>query len=329
MRRSFFEGSSEMNEILSNWSLGEVHSVVGINTGLVNETFIVSAAVGKFVLQRLGGVFNSPQVVVDQAVIVQYLKLDYMPVPQIILTNQGLPYYQATEGIYKLSQYIDHQPNPRARMGEIMVSNGFTVLAELHIALSKLPYVPKFSIPNFHNTPYYLEELSLRMSNPQNSRRSQAVSEVYDYLAKTLPQYSLSDYKDRQIIHGDPKLENFLIKGSWVEGVIDLDTFMVASVIVDIGDALRSWMKQSDGTFNHHMAMYAISRYRNVNKMMPYTDTDILRATKLMSLELATRYLIDYFDESYFSWDRARFASSSEHNLQRCKAMIKYADSIC
>ena len=109
--------------------------------------------------------------------------------------------------------------------------------------------------------------------------------------------------------------------------MIDLDTFMVAPVLIDLGDAFRSWMQSPDGTFDQSHYHEVVRAYRSVNKL-PYSNGEILGATKLISLELATRFLTDYFEESYFKWDNEKYASATEHNLFRCRYFIRYAESI-
>jgi hypothetical protein len=48
----------------------------------------------------------------------------------------------------------------------------------------------------------------------------------------------------------------------------------------------------------------------------------IPQATWLVILGLATRFLNDYIDDSYFGWDKSRYVSRKEHNLARALGQI-------
>ena len=46
------------------------------------------------------------------------------------------------------------------------------------------------------------------------------------------------------------------------------------------------------------------------------------------ALRLAARFCADSYLESYFGWDRKRFASAAEHNLARARSQLSLARSI-
>lgn len=316
------------NKIKSSWSVGELVEVRPLSGGLVNDTYLVDTALGSFVYQILGASFDSSQVIVDQVVISQVLNLSGVKTPQIVLTNEGLPYAKIGSRFSKLSNYIPNTPNPRRMMGETMVRSLSATLARLHLVMSKVDYTPKYSLPHFHDASYILRRLLHVVVANQGNGKFDRVSDEFRYLIKNLPLHFLCEPHEKQLIHGDPKLDNFLFgSDEGVIAVIDLDTFMIGSVLLDIGDAFRSWLQSSDGTFNRDLAKIAIREYRAVNPV-PYTDNQFLSATRLLSLELATRFLTDYFEESYFKWDSSKFESLSVQNLERARRMIKFAESV-
>jgi hypothetical protein len=48
----------------------------------------------------------------------------------------------------------------------------------------------------------------------------------------------------------------------------------------------------------------------------------IPKAIGLITLELSSRFLSDYFEDSYFGWDEKRYKSRRAHNLARCRGQL-------
>ena len=47
-----------------------------------------------------------------------------------------------------------------------------------------------------------------------------------------------------------------------------------------------------------------------------------------IALELAARFCTDSLRESYFGWDRTRFASASAHNQARTRGQLQVAEGV-
>jgi hypothetical protein len=68
----------------------------------------------------------------------------------------------------------------------------------------------------------------------------------------------------------------------------------------------------------------AMRGYRTAYEI-PYSDSEVKRAMGLITLELAARYLIDYFEESYFAYNAKKYASRALQNLTRTRRYLDYA----
>lgn len=55
-----------------------------------------------------------------------------------------------------------------------------------------------------------------------------------------------------------------------------------------------------------------------------YSIPCIKSAMGLITLELAARYLTDYFEESYFSLKKDKYSSLAKQNLARCRRYVDY-----
>lgn len=317
-------------QALTIWPIAAIWNVRQLSTGLVNNTYIIDAAQGDLVLQQLGDVFgNDPQVIVDQAIIAQQLNALGIPAIGPMLTRDGNFSARIDGKVSKLSCFVKNDGSMKGKASARVLCNAAKMLGRMHAALQRIGYVPKFRVPNFHDQAHYLSQLHAASGKSASEKQDRARTMI-EMLAKEMPNYtdSLGTHLSIQLIHGDPKIDNFLFRDEEVRGIIDLDTFMVGSVFLDIGDAFRSWMKQADGTFDHRSFPRVFDAYADANPFSELTDKQVLRATKLLSLELATRFLADYFEEKYFGWERSKYVSAAEHNFARAQDMIAYAATI-
>ena len=136
------------------------------------------------------------------------------------------------------------------------------------------------------------------------------------------------------VIHGDPKLENFLFgdQGS-AEAIIDLDTLRHGALIWELADGLRSWaaVRKDDDEIRLKYDILKAAGKSYHKHGLALTDEEwahLPAAISTMALNLARRYLRDYFEESYFAWDRARYPSLARQNLKRGAAMVSLARQV-
>lgn len=125
-----------------------------------------------------------------------------------------------------------------------------------------------------------------------------------------------------QLIHGDPRLENFLFcdRGNPF-CIIDFDTFMAGSIFTDLGDLLRS-ASIGGGETNLNFSLDTIKKimkgYNSIaNFDKYYFSQNSLNAFKQMTLELCARFLIDILEDKYFLWDKEKYKSRKDHNMAR------------
>jgi Ser/Thr protein kinase RdoA (MazF antagonist) len=135
----------------------------------------------------------------------------------------------------------------------------------------------------------------------------------------------------QQVIHGDPKLDNMLFRNGIPFTLIDFDTLMEDSPWVDVGDLLRSvigkrltagdridtdLLEQFSTTYhnNAHLAESADLSYRHA-----------MQATARIATELAMRYLLDIYEEDYFSWDNKSFESRRDNHIPRIELQLNVA----
>ena len=297
-----------LDKIAREYSLGQIINHQILDGGIVNQTHLIETSKGKFVIQKLNKAF-------DERVIQDYLQLQAIflnseiSIPTLNFTINGSPFIKDDDYIYRVFSYIE---NERITINPETAFEASRKLSLFHKILEDSPFKPKYFIPDFHNTKKIIEKLKqLPKTAEVIAHRSQIVENI--------EKHYLQENRKKSVIHGDPKFNNFLFRDGKVIAVIDLDTIMTESRLVDLGDLTRSWCKGIDSAFENEIFNAIVDGY-----CCSFNPSEILNAGCLITLELSARYLIDSVEQSYFEWDSKRFSSSREYNTEKCRNLLKY-----
>ena len=148
----------------------------------------------------------------------------------------------------------------------------------------------------------------------------------------SIPIDAIGNVKQRRIIHGDPKVSNFLLnKDANVEfyaitGVIDLDTMARSSISYDVGDAIRSWCnpRKEDECpeFNSEYARETLGEYEEAMRFLVREERETLASSPAyIALELSMRFARDALCEDYFGFSPE--IGHAEHSSRRARAMLE------
>ncbi|MBF0529040.1 MAG: phosphotransferase [Deltaproteobacteria bacterium] len=318
----------------NNYDLGAWFRLEHLPLGRVNQTFKVTAGTGDFVLQRLHPVFGpGPAVVQNVDSVAKSLAKAGYTSSQVVPAMSGQPWVEA-EGIWRLMTWLP---------GRTITERGMTIgmeaaqtLALFHQALVRYP-------PDLHVLPpagYNRVVRSSALDWEDIIDRFEAdpkMPQVIDALnlGQTLADQSLScRASTRAVVHGDPKLENIIFsEADQAVGLIDLDTVREGHLVWDLADGLRSWAAEHGDNgriiWNKDIYQAAVDSYRRHGPGLTLEELNALPwFVRAITLNLARRYLEDYFLEAYFTWDQARYSSLAEQNRQRGLALIDLAGTM-
>lgn len=304
-------------------------------SGNVNETYLVTLVSGEQrVLQRL-----NPDVFPDPMLVIHNMRL---VTDHLRETASGTPYRPVTlfSGISG-DAYLDDAGGAWRMMS--MVPGGHTCqsittpgqayelgcgLGRFHSFLRTMdPAVLADTLPGFHDTPRYLAHYDQVLAASGKSGR-QENKFCYRFIDQRRAGVGHLE-QDRHlvshgIIHGDPKVANFLFDETLqqVISLIDLDTVKPGILLHDLGDALRSCCNSSGElpsapdrvSFDSILfAAWLKGYFAAAGKMLTEEDrVRIVDAAALIGFELGLRFYTDYLEgDRYF---RVRFA---QQNLQR------------
>jgi Ser/Thr protein kinase RdoA (MazF antagonist) len=310
-------------EAFIKFGLGTIAELKKLRGGIINLSYKVESSRGSFVLQNLNPTWDE-RVIQDYQNVQSFLRTRGISVPVLLPTKSGAYSYQNENGIWRIFEYIENdgktKPTP-----EIAFEAG-TLLGKFHQIMSKTTFKPKFKLEGFHQTQKIIGELERVFADKRYSQMHTQLEDEYETIIRDTPTYYLES-KNKVVIHGDPKLDNFLFKNQKAIAILDLDTIMLSDELIDLGDAMRSWCRTDSREFSKDMFNAGMEGYSSQSEKK-FSDEQVLDATKLITLELSARFLIDFFKQEYFSWDEQNFKSRAEHNLARCRNCLSYYRSM-
>ena len=196
------------------------------------------------------------------------------------------------------------------------------------------------TIPNFHNTTRRFYAFVQSVADDRAGRVSELEDEIEFFferrrmmgqIVKKLSDGSLPV----RVTHNDTKVNNVMIDDRTGEAicVIDLDTVMPGSSLYDYGDAIRfgaSTAAEDEPDADRvslDMEMFELFTrgfFQETKGFLTRAELTLMPlGAKVMTCELAMRFLTDYIDgDLYFK------VNSPEHNLVRARAQMKLLTDI-
>ena len=305
-------------------------------SGLINRTWYVRTARGEAcVLQRVNAIFPA-EIHFDIAAVTEHLAAKGLCTPRLVPSPAGRLWIRHGGAVWRVLTLIDGTTRD-AVDSPAQAREAGRALAEFHRAVADLEYTFKNARLGVHDTTRHLEALRTALAEHAAHRdieRVRPLAERVLDLARQLP--SLPQTPDR-IVHGDPKISNIVFAhgGERALCLIDLDTLARMPIMLELGDALRSWC--NPGTeddkragFSVPLATAAIEGYAAAARgfLEPAEWRAIPAGAATIAVELAARFCADSLRESYFGWDPARYASASAHNQARTRGQLQVAERI-
>lgn len=346
---------SELIRILEQFQLGgKILKVEPFGSGYINETYR-STIQGQscqyiYIHQKINRhVFPHPEFVMENmARVTRHIqqKFAYQSVErrhatlEIIPTCDGKLYYQDGQGEYwRTTACI---PNVIAYDTIQNPAHAFEVgrtLGEFQRLIADMPASDLHdTLPGFHHTPHYYEELRAAFDTPQKEptieRRKHEtdvmvlckhIQQCAPILSVLMDAFQIGMLQER-VAHNDPKVNNILLDVNTHLGVgmIDLDTVKAGLIQVDYGDCLRSSANPAGETTDDLRNVYfdmeifeSVTRgyLQEVRDILSETDVAMLvDAVKVITLEQAIRFFTDYVNGDVYY-----HINYPSHNLDRAK----------
>lgn len=327
--------------------LPEAHflSADKLNGGLIHQTYKVQVrldgVVRYYVVQQFNQkVFTQPETVMQNVSLLQaYIEhVDYpYEFPYYLKTTKGAFFAKDDDGkLWRMSNWIGDSISYEQASSKEQVYQVGLAFGNFHTAFYRLDSKKiKETIPGFHDIRKRFSFFEKIKSNAQADRFDRALKYidevVFYYKNLTL---DLSGFPQR-IVHNDCKLSNLLFdqKTGACKAVIDLDTVMPGSILMDFGDMVRTLCCTApESEPNISKVEFDLESYKVLKKGFLESVSDwlgdrelyhLLDGSKYIILEQAIRFLTDYLQgDVYYS------ISYQEQNLDRSRNQLKLLSSL-
>lgn len=315
-----------------------------LGKGLINDTFLVSGAHARFVLQRINQrVFPDCRAIMENIkVFTEYahngtlttVTYPFLRFPKIIPTQSGEDFFiDETGGFWRALTFIEKTKSLDAIKNVRQALQVGRVLGQFHALTRNLPPDALHdTLPNFHNAPHYLMAFDKAVAQRTGHYHPAILQDAITFVENRRAHIGiLENAKQRgdlpiRVTHGDPKLDNILFDEITGHGVslIDLDTVKPGLTHYDIGDCLRSCSHRS-AYFNLEWCRAILEGYcmETVSFLSESDPYYLYEAIRLLPFELGLRFLTDHLTgDTYFK------VSVPGENLQRAVSQFQLTESI-
>ena len=320
----------DISHILREFGLPETAEAERFGVGLIHTTYLVSTENDKFILQKMNPIFGT-NILADIHAVSEFLSEQGWETQKIIPTKTGKLFAEQNGEIWRLFTFVPGRVFESAEDDNMAYEAG-KILGRFHKNLSSFQHT--FSPSRKGKTP---ESRYAKFLEITAKKQTAEIEDLKKEIAH-LPEFFLPKFPRLTVAHGDPKISNIV----WNERgpkkavtFIDIDECTnCGDTLLELGDAFRSWCGGTEhdekNTFNMKKFEAGKAGYQDGSQGLLREEEIALltRATKMKCLELASRFLVDYFEDCYFGWDEKRYSSRHEHNLARAKGQVALYKSI-
>ncbi len=310
-----------------------------IDSGIINKTYIVEHLINgkksKFILQSLSNVFESHERInfnhklitdhIKNKIKKNYLKskIQRWEVPYLFKCHSTDQFvFNFCLDSWRAMKYIDNTLSFDVLEDNKMSFQAGLGLAKFHRMCSDIDLIKlENTIKDFHNTNHYIDQFFnitkdinfVRLNYNVKKRVQNLVFNLSNHISyvESLLGYLKTKSIQSSLIHGDPKLSNFLfdIEHKYVVSLIDLDTVSSGYLLTDIADSIRSICNLAGEDPDHienvyfdiNCCKYFLKGYFSIpNKDGDYYFELLPEYIYLIIVELTIRFLNDFLQSNRY-----------------------------
>jgi len=321
---------NDVIQVLNSYGIQGDLTISPRDDGSINRTFIAieNKSQKGFVTQELHSMFPEDHVR-DIFEISSFLRGKNLMCPTLVTSSDGALIKRFNEKIWRVFQYIPGCTNETGLTPSQAYSAG-QLVGKFHDSMRYFPGNLKYSIPHFHDTEYYMQRLQEVSAEYEGSPKYTSLQSAIDFVVNEYRGVGLTlDSLPIRLIHGDLKVNNILFDEKNVSAVaiLDLDTVMRKSIVVDLGDAVRTWCgkvsEKGQVSFDMGILKAMLEGYASTAIFLSNKEwMSVFDGIRLLFLEITARYLTDAMEESYFKLDVRNFSSLYEQYSYKANCQI-------
>lgn len=323
----------ELIHVISNF-LPKANSkniqITPVNSGLINSTYKVELKKSVFILQKVNQfVFKNPNLiqenykeVLKQLAVSSYSKQQL----EFLENNSNLELVHYNNSSWRMSKFINGKTYDVCKSLE-MAHSAAKSLAEFHVSLIGLDYnrinEPIKDFCNFNKRIQQYRKSTVHGDSFRLKNSQDLIGEIESNLKYIHNYIELEKDIKKRIIHGDPKVSNFLFDAQThkVISIIDIDTIMPGSILFDFGDMVRSFANRSheDSQIKERIfnpAIYSALKEGYLSEANEFLSPIEKESLDLSALTVALIQCIRFLTD-YYNLDVYYHVNEPEHNLKR------------
>jgi len=319
-----------------------------LGSGLIHDTYLLRAEDGTAiaVLQRINTrVFAEPaRQMTNLRLVTRHVEAHgraALRFPRVLRTHDNADLVVDKGVCWRAMEYLDDTRTLVVARTPAQAAAIGRALGQFHAMVQDLDCrALTETLRQFHATPAYLARFddALATATPEMSAEIESLHAFIDDHragAPVLDDAQASGLLPRRTVHGDPKVDNFLVDldADRVVALIDLDTINCGLVQYDIGDCLRSVCNPagesppelSSARFDLAFCTAALEAYlAEAGRFFTPVDYEFLYpAIALIPFELGLRFLTDYLaGDQYFK------TTYRGQNLHRARVQFRLVAEI-
>lgn len=312
---------------VARFPLGYVRSIESLGKGRIHATFHVHAESGEYVLQKIAKIFAPMMEDIER--VTAHLALKGIVTTRLVRTQEETLGVDDGDSSWRLMTFIPGETietHPSVARAE----SAARFVAHFQAALLDYEKPFKYSIPHFFDTPAILAKMLATDTANAGMQKHESCHPIAEHIRARLEVLDGFVNTPQRVLHGDLRFNNLRFSEGEAIALIDLDTLGRYPLPIEIGNMLRSWCssrltKRPSLTFDVWRA--AAAAYRKEAVFMTEEEWRMIpKGFKQVTLELAARYLIDAYEESYFAHDAATYPTLFEQNLDRAHFCLAILD---
>lgn len=313
----------------------EILSIIPIENGLINNTFLVETAGNKYILQKINTqIFKNPKGIQNN-----YLKInevleqsDYSKkTVKLISTLKNDLLFEKENESWRMLEYLENSVTFLKAENPAIAFEATRCLSEFYKIINQEDLILEEPLPDFINFEKRFYDFKISLQK-ETERKKFAENEInfllkHSSLLEKWTELQSSNSLPIRVIHADPKISNILFdKENKAIAVIDLDTMMNGSILYDFGDMIRSYTNSADEDDGSVKENFIAENYVAVKDGFLFYLKDALSPVELENLDYsaqliiyiqAVRFLTDYLNHDiYYS------VKYDSQNLDRTKNQI-------
>lgn len=243
----------QLSWVLDHYDLGELNAVQRIESGFVDDNWLLDTDRGRYFLKRRHPRRRqSDRLVRAQHALISWLQQAGFPAPILVPTTSGEPFLVLAGELYEVEEYIDGEPYDHDRPEHLEAAA--RTLGRYHVCVegfapSALREQGRLYYPA--NSREILTRLGAAWQFDRDPVLMQLAGRLKGQVDDLEERFARHGDLPYLVIHGDYYAGNLLFEGARIVGVVDYDKANWQPRVVELAEALIYFASSRPGHLKH------------------------------------------------------------------------------